>query len=273
MRRPILLALSFFALVSCVLPAEPADPTPRAEPTEPAREPEEVAAADTVKEDLFVPLGVFPSLEALCASQKELVRDRVSTATKQLDEIYGEPSNIVPSCKVSPFGPKVDVKLRAPFFEARALEVETGDASETHVVVRTANGWQALPEASITEAHNDPGCFSIERDTGIEAIRVEGSTLLVVEGSDRGARMEDPADETASPVMWSDVSTHVVACRLGPTPTCDPRVTVKVECVPSSTEGDRKTELRFATTYSVDPAGHVTPKQRLEDAEGASTGQ
>lgn len=278
MRRPLLVLLTF-ALASCALPTQPEEAAPEptvAEGAAPAPESEPspsdlVGGGDDLsaaREEVFVPQGIFPSLDALCAAQKELVRERVEQAAKEMAETLGEGSNVVPTCTVKPFDRTVRVKLGGAYLEARALEVETGYATETHVLVRTAEGWQAMPHASVTDAHNDPGCFSIERDTAIDAVTVEGSTVLILEGSDRGARIDDDGPDTSveSPVTWTELSTHAVACRPGPIPTCDPRVTVRVELVPSTTEGGRKTEVTYATSYGIDAYLHVATTRQIENA-------
>ncbi len=280
MRRLLLAVLAVlpFAAISCAVPSGPADendfpPTEESvaatEPAEPTPNVEPGAVANELDAPV-VPSAAFASLDALCAAQKELVRDRVAQAAKDLTELHGEEAEaIAPSCKAVPLAPKVQVKLRAPFLEVRSLEIETGYAAETHVVVRTAEGWRALPHASVTDGHMDPGCFSIERDTGIEAIRVEGDgtpTLVIVEGTDRGARVEEDADEDGTSATWTDLSQRVVACRLA---SCDEPVIVHVDRVPSTFEGGRKTELRFATTYAIDGAGRVRPKTRFEDVRFA----
>jgi hypothetical protein len=115
----------------------------------------------------------------------------------------------------------------------------------------------------------DPGCFSIERETGLVAVRVEGSSrpaLVLVEGTDRGARMEDevPGQDL---VTWDDVTRRAVACRLDlDQTTCDAPVVLRVERVPSTTAGGRKATVRFETTYAVDTAGRVQPVRKIEDA-------
>lgn len=279
MRRPMLLALSLVA-VTCVWSSaseaenhlgmhlrEPAD---RVESwsSAPGGAALEAHGSEILEEATAVPRGIFTSLAALCAAQRSLVREQVARASEELSELHGEPVARSPRCVASRLDPeKVDVKLRAPYLEVRALEIETGYATEVHVAARTAQGWQVAPAAALVAPHDDPGCATIERDTGIEAIRVEGArapALVVTAGSDSfGVDVEEASPDAAAPyILWSEASKFVVACRLGPAPTCGERVVVRVERVPSDAAGGRATEVRFRTTYTVDAAGEIVPKER-----------
>jgi hypothetical protein len=264
-------ALLASCMVSVSVPGESAHATGSATGASERESESEIAASET---DHHVPAGVFASVEALCTAQKALVAARFAELRKEREENgVAEVDSDVPSsprCGLAEGAlAKVDVKLRAPFLEVRAISVETGDAVEEHLVVLTAEGWRALPHAHIADYHMDPGCFSIERETGLVAVRVEGSSrpaLVLVEGTDRGARMEDevPGQDL---VTWDDVTRRAVACRLdvGGT-TCDAPVVLRVERIPSTTAGGRTAKLRFETTYAVDAAGRVQPIRKIEDA-------
>ena len=160
---------------------------------------------------------------------------------------------------------KVPVELRAPFLEVRAIQIETGSATETHLATRTAAGWRAVLAASVTSYHDDPGCFSIERDGGILSVRVEGSVvpaLVIVESSDRGVVMEDAVTDDAGNehmIRWEDVKQRARACRTEASGylACDASVVIRTERIPSSTEGGRHAQVRFATEATVDARGHV----------------
>ena len=292
MRRPLLVALPLL-LGSCMLPSgggtEPpvgtdapaAVAAPAAEPAEapvtdlgkleePAAapgDPEEPETSELTR--VAVPTGVFPSIEALCAAQRELVKPMLAAAEKELGERYEGGTKLTPRCERVSLA-KVDVKLKAPVLEVAAIDVEAGWSSATHVVVRTAAGFRAVPHASVVSYHEDPGCFSIERDSGLSAIRVEGESLVIVEGAARGARMEEMvenADGTGTQITWDDSTTRAVACRLtGASPACDAPVVVRVERVPSTTEGGRTAALLFSTSYAVDAQGHVEPETRFQEA-------
>lgn len=212
-----------------------------------------------------VPTTTFASLDALCRAQMDLAAPLVAEANARWAE-RGETSTLTPKCVESGTAlAKVPVALAAPFLEVRAIEVETGRATETHLVTRTAAGWFALGRASIVDYHDDPGCFSIERDSGLVSVRVEGGTtpaLVVVESTNRGARMEEvEPDEsgTVHPIVWDDDTHRARACRAESSGyvACDAPVVLRIERTPSTTEGGRRAEVRFATQAVVDGKGHL----------------
>jgi hypothetical protein len=234
-------------------PAEPAELIDEPDPT-PEREP-------------VIPSGTFASVDALCRAQMAMVLPRLRAAEKELSE-RGEAVALVPRCQVSATAlTGVPVQLRAPFLEVLAVEIETGDSTQTHLVTRTAAGWFALGRASVVEDHDDPGCFSIERDSGIVSVRVEGTTvpaLVVVERSGRGVEQEEPAadaDDASAVhlVTWDEVTHRARACRAEATGyvACDAPLVIRTEHVPSTTEGGRKAEVRFARELRVDATGHA----------------
>lgn len=285
MRSPLLLALPLLlGLGSCMLPSGGTEGPAPVESVAAAPAP----ASETSAEDLgdldgtppeappeatepsrrSVPAGVFPSIEALCAAQVKEIAAQLAEADKEREERYDGSGKAAAHCARISLA-KVAVKVAAPVLEVAAIEVETGWARETHVVVRTAEGFRALTHASVVGYHDDPGCFSIERDSGLSAIRVEGDTLVLVEGTARGSRMEEPVEDgqgAVSMVTWDDVTDRAVACRLAAEGTCDAPVVVRIERVPSTTADGRKSEVLFSTPYALDPAGHVLPETRYQEA-------
>jgi hypothetical protein len=196
-----------------------------------------------------------------------MVLPEVRAIEKELSN-RGEAVTLRPRCEVSATAlTGVSIQLRAPFLEVVAVEIETGRATQTHLVVRTAAGWFALGRASVVDVHDDPGCFSIERDRGIEAVRVEGSTvpaLVVVESRERGVEQEDreaDADDASGPhfVTWDEVTQRARACRAEASGyvACDAPLVIRTERVPSTTEGGRNAEVRFAREIMVDAAGRI----------------
>ena len=220
----------------------------------------------TLEREPVVPSGTFASVEALCREQMTMVLPRLRAAEKERSE-RGEAVALVPRCQVSSAAlAGVPIQLRAPFLEVLAVEIETGDSTQTHLVTRTAAGWFALGRASVVDHHDDPGCFSIERDSGIVSVRVEGATvpaLVVVERSGRGIEQEDPAADAddasgARLVTWDEVTHRARACRAEATGyvACDAPLVIRTEHVPSTTEGGRTAEVRFARELGVDATGH-----------------
>lgn len=255
MRRALSGLLVFVpALVgSCALPVDSAPPANAGErpAREVARAEDESDTSDVVEAvgdpEPVVPSITFTSLDALCREQMKMVLPRLREAEQRWAE-RGETVTLEPRCEVSTTAlSKVAIELRAPFLEARAIEVETGSATQTHLAIRTAAGWFALGRASVVDQHDDPGCFSIERDGGIISIRTLGTrvpTLVIVESSARGAVMEDPEGEpedasVVSPVMWDDVMHRARACRAEASGyvACDAPSSTRTERVPSTTNG------------------------------------
>lgn len=282
MRRSVLAFLALApltaALASCLLPPEPGhEPTSSVvvvatppEATAPEATPsvtdEEIVRDDVTEPELqaFVPLGLYPSVGALCAAQEQLVAPRIAELRKQGEDGFYDLGTVRAHCEAAPLG-TADVQLRAPYLEVRAIVFETGLATRKHVVVRTDAGWRALPHAVERDEHMDPGCFSIERETGLSAIRVEGRALVLVDGTDRGAKTEEPAGEDDVSVFWSDVTRRAVACRIeADGAACDAPVVLRVERVPSSRADGRVPTLRYETTYRVDERGHVKPTRAFD---------
>lgn len=229
---------------------------------------ESEVVATAAAEELFVPRGAFATIEALCRAQEALAEGRIAKAREEAIE-RGEDSKVRASCRRSTTAlAKAKVAIRAPYLDVAAIEVETGWAKATHVVARTSAGWRAIPGASVTDFHDDPGCFSITRDIGIAAVRVEGSAhpaLVVVESSGRGIDMEEPTDATPW-IGWEQVTERAVACRVRIVDgarelACDAGVVTKVAKVPSTTAGGRRVTVAFETGYTVDDRGHLHAKK------------
>jgi hypothetical protein len=248
-------------------PGDPGDTSGTSQEAEPTpEEPSTATPAPEPQSESAVPAGTFATLDALCEDQKRLAAPRLEQAAKDRAERTEGEAKLVARCEVSGTAlAAAKIELRAPFLEVRAIEVETGHATETHVVARTQAGWVAVPHASVDSWYDDPGCFSIERDTGIVAVRVEGDrtpVLVVVEGTDRGAHMEEVEPEAAGephePIYWMDVSHRARACRLQPSGlACDEPVVVRVQRVKSVHGRTVETEARFETTTTVSPEGRV----------------
>lgn len=210
-----------------------------------------------------VPTGTFASIDALCREQELLVKDLIREANAQYGE---EMAPVTAHCgDVSSELKRTSIELRAPFLEVRAIGIETGEAAETHLVVRTSAGWTAIQEASIRNWHQDPGCFSIERDSGFISVRTEGETipiLVVVTSTDRGARMEEEprgACEFVNTIFWADITHYASACHEseGGEFTCDAKQAIRIERIPSTTKDGRKAKLLFATTPFLNELGHL----------------
>lgn len=253
---------------SCALSSDGDDPASAYAPASAPASASAFASAPA-SPPITVPPGPFPSLDALCEAQKALVAPRLVEAADGRAEVGASP--LAARCEVSRAVERMKVALRAPFLDVSAIELETGHAVETHIVVRTAAGWLAVPDASIDAWHDDPGCFTIERDAGVLEVRVEGDVtpaLVIVEVSERGEHMEprDEPDGAATSVDWSDVTERARACRLeAGALACDAPVVLRVENVPSTTEGGRQIAIRFETTTTTSAAGRLVPERRYDD--------
>lgn len=208
--------------ISCALPTE-----------EPKRVPASTAAAPVAPIDLgeiddveapeaepaapaVVPSGTFATLSALCAAQQTLIAPLLGAAQAEMQE-RGIELTLVPHCEPVPEAlDGVTVELRAPYLQVMPLQIETGYATALHLAVRTASGWVALPHASMDVFHDDPGCFTIERDVGLVAVNVVGDdapSLELVEKSERGAITEYDDETGTEPVgTWNDVRERTVVC-------------------------------------------------------------
>lgn len=220
------LALSLLPiLVSCALPAEEKQ-TAAAAPTAASLSPIDMGELDDVEapsEDAAIPAvmptGTFATVEALCAAQEALIAPTLPAAQAELVERSVE-LTVVPHCEPVPEALEgVNVDLRAPFLDVVPVQIETGYATQIHLAVRIAGGWVAVPHASMDVFHDDPGCFSIERDTGLVAVNVIGDdapSLELVEKSERGATMDYDETGTQWVGTWNDVTERTVLCGVTP---------------------------------------------------------
>lgn len=235
------------------------------EPLAPEPEPSapEVAEPTAAEEPSEMPAGVFESIAALCRAQKVLVAPSLRRA-QQSHQDFNPDFKLEPSCALATHGlERVSVKLGGPFLEVAAITANLSAGNGLFVVVRTAEGWRALPRASSVSAHSDPGCFSIERDTGLRRIEVMGQdtapALVVLEGTSRGDHIEHgDSDNPANMRFWDDRKTYASACRVGATGmVCDDRIVIRKEVSAGSVEGGPESILRFSTSYRVDDAGRL----------------
>lgn len=258
-----LLSSLFLSVVlsSCALASSP-EPNAPASPVEaePAPEAAPEGRADEVEAPL-IPSGRFDSLEALCEEQKKLAAPSIAEALAGYADRGETDVVLVPRCDVSTTALlRAVVAIGGPFLEISAIEVETGHATRTHVVVRTKDGWFAAPRPAMEAYHDDPGCGSIERDAGILAVRVERGALVIVTASERLVDLEEGAA-----VYWDEATERARACRLGRAGlSCDEPVTLRVERVPSTTDGGRSSRVQFETTVSVGADGDLVPAHRYE---------
>jgi len=240
------------------------------EPSEPAAP--EPAAAEEPSE---MPAGVFESIDALCRAQKVLVAPSLRRA-QQSHQDFNPDFKLVPSCALAPHGfEQVNVKLGGPFLEVAAITANLRSGNGLFVVVRTAEGWRALPRASSLSAHSDPGCFSIERDAGLRRIEVMGPdtapALVVLESTSRGDHIEHGDSENpANMRFWDDRKIYASACRVGAAGmVCDDRVVIRKELSAGSVESSPESILRFSTSYRVDDTGTLrTEATYVPDANG-----
>ena len=244
-------------------PSVPAAPEPAALEPAAAEEPSEM------------PAGVFESIAALCRAQKALVAPSLRRA-QQSHQDFNPDFKLEPSCVLALHGfEQVNVKLGGPFLEVAAITANLRSGNGLFVVVRTAEGWRALPRASSVSAHSDPGCFSIERDAGLRRIEVMGPdtapALVVLESTSRGDHIENGDSENpANMRFWDDRKIYASACRVGATGmVCDDRVVVRKELSAGSVEGVPESILRFSTSYRVDDTGTLlTEATYVPDANG-----
>jgi hypothetical protein len=231
MPRWIFASLVVPFVVSCALPAGETDRS--AAPQATAETPIDLGDIDDVapRSDVeaaseesgngapvYVPKGIFASLDALCEAQTSLILPTLRAAQALRDERAGEDVPEQPRCERMPSAlENVTVRLHAPFLEIETLAVETGYATEVHLAVRTAEGWIAIPHPSVVSYHDDPGCFTIERDSGLTSVTVVGddsASLELVETSSRGALIEYAEDESGTTRTFDDVTERAVGCSI-----------------------------------------------------------
>jgi hypothetical protein len=240
---------------------------------------EEDAAPTAMTEPSIVPRGVFSTVDALCREQQILIVPRLREAEKHLffrgAEGSTEQGPLLPSCHEAPFAlAHAKIALRAPVREVRAIELEAGYATETHLVVRTDDGWRAVQAASNEDEHDDPGCPSIPRDGPIVEVRVEGDAapvLVVIVRWSRGDGEEEIAPAKDGSIRFSVHSLHfdrARACHLDAEAiACDTPVVLDARRTTwvQGQSAHTAEEQVFTTTYRVDDAGHLLAAQTYVD--------
>jgi hypothetical protein len=211
-----------------------------------------------------VPPDAFPTIDALCRAQELLVLRRLSEAEKVALEQYDVKTHIVPSCHEVPGAlAHATIALRPPFHDVRAIEYETGYATQRTLVVRMDDGWRAVQQPALAADHFDPGCPSIIRDLSIREVRVEDETtpaLEILVRSARGEGEEITESMTGTPIVRfkSLVFDRARACRLdGGEIRCDAPVAVDVFRTSGSAESVKPSERIFRTSHRIDDEGHV----------------
>ena len=221
----------------------------------------------------LVPTGVFPSIAALCQAQKQLIAPELRKIATERQEQPAVASCVESKTALS----HARVDLRAPYLEVRAIEIETGEATDTNLVVRTADGWQAAPHAFVSDFHGDPGCFSILRDDGIVDVHVDGSDVPALVVSDRASRGHSvDADETddSKSIYWSQEFERVSACRFEhSTIACDAAVVIRVSRRPSPNDRGLEVVDDFATKYAIDAQGRAGAESEYAALEPSQGGQ
>ncbi len=136
-----------------------------------------------------LPTGTFHDVHALCAQQMKDVLPLLAQAERNLVEGMGDTeTKLVPSCNEDAAAMRgVRVSLGAPYLEAKAVSYETGEGTQTNLVMRTSAGWTNVGTSLVASYHNDPGCPSILRDSGLTEVRVENGQVVVVDKAERGA--------------------------------------------------------------------------------------
>ncbi|HEY8072927.1 MAG TPA: hypothetical protein VIF62_02425 [Labilithrix sp.] len=149
------------------------------------------AVADEPESDAYVtslPTGAFPSIADLCAKQMDMAAPNIVEANRARAEMYEgiseESVHLGPSC-VERRDVLANVTLAAPFEDVTAIEMETGYATQTFLVVRTRAGWTAVRHDFLSSDHDDPGCPSITRESDFASVRVEKGELVVAVLADR----------------------------------------------------------------------------------------
>src|SRR5579864_2000522 len=143
-----------------------------------------------------LPTGTFPTLDALCAAQRSLAAPHIVQARAEHAERYEDPdpTPLLPSCTESQALRDASVTLAPPYTEIRAIEAETGYATDTFLVLRTSAGWTALREAFLAGEHDDPGGPSILREGAVLDVHVDRGAIVVLTAAGRGWFDEDTPD-------------------------------------------------------------------------------
>lgn len=216
----------------------------------------------------ILPFGAFADVKALCKKQVELVKPHLAEVNAKGLEL--EPDFVVkPSCKETPAVlANATVTLGGSFEGLKAISVETGNADETFLVVKTSEGWTALREAYLSAYHDDPGCGSIERENAFESIYVDGDALVVLTQSDRSWWSTKDSEVVDSGDLYL---TKARACRFGDWgPTCSARetVTAKIARRPMD-DPDAKSNIEeaFSTSFNVTAEGEIDVHVKFDETK------
>jgi hypothetical protein len=134
MKRLSLLSVLF--LISCgSAPERPVAHAPAA--AEPAIELDDEPVATDEWADVL-PMGSFPTIEALCAKQMEIVKPRVAETRANAMSVESEDGTpIAPSCGISDALKDARVSVSLPIRVLTAIDVETGSSTQTFLVAMT----------------------------------------------------------------------------------------------------------------------------------------
>ena len=255
------------SLASCAVATEHPVATPEAvNAPPPAPVADETEDVDTGREPT-VPTGAFATVEALCAAQRTMAAPLIEKANADRKDRYEGSTEepVVPSCLETRLS-NLTVHLAPPFREVRAIRVETGYTTDTHLVVRTDEGWRVTATPMDSDAHDDPGCPSIRRDGPLRAIRVEHGALVIEGSSSRGDGEDvlgDDPDGNAVMRYWTRTYEEVRACRIaGDALRCGPVETIAISRSASDTVAE---ESVFTTTYEVDDRGRIVTASTYEE--------
>lgn len=240
-----LLTLTAASLLSCTAPsATPTEAVVDLGELDDVSSPVPALAPDSdpiaVEPAPTMPGGVFATLSDLCEAQQRLITPTLAVAQASVTD-RGDDAILRPHCELSRTALEhVTIDLAPPILEIAALDIETGFAIETHLAVRTSDGWISVPHASLVAFHDDPGCFTMERDAGLVSIRVVGDDaprLALIEQSARGAVMDDREENGVVRVeTFDDVTERSIECDLASnTFTCGQPMFVSVTRVASGT--------------------------------------
>jgi hypothetical protein len=208
-----------------------------------------------------------------CAAAAEAVdADEPVSTTKTMAEVTVEGTPELETIDLDARGKALEttkVTLAAPYLDVRAVDVTNDGSGSTMLEVRTADGWHRLPDELLQYWEDDPGCPSIERESSIDEIHVEGGSLVVVTSSDRGMFDEDRSGDL--------VMQKARACRETDEGwVCgEPTVVAATAKLQSfSDESAPAFEKSFASKYWVDADGEIETERSFDEASlaGAEPG-
>lgn len=242
-------------------PAEPSWSAPLAESETEERSAEVLELEAALEDETVVPRGAFADVRSFCAAQMEASLPRI----RRIEAERGEPSEefgtfepLVASCEedVSELSGVPRPAVSGPFLGITAVKLETGYALETHLLVRTREGFVAVQEPVLSDDHDDPGCPSILRDAGLEAIQWGGGprpTLLVVSKASR-ALFDERGDFDGEYVQTQARACHFQGRGAELRLDCDEPVTV----AEAEEKHDPPTRLELSrVAYAIDEQGAV----------------